>query len=224
MLLYLIKKRNVDIFDIDLLQITDQYLRYIDLMEELQIELAAEYLVMAATLAEYKSRMLLPKTDDEDEEEGDPRLELIERLREYQLFKAAAGELDALPRMERELHGVCAEAPPVPRPTPQPELALDELLLAMAQVQRRVEARTPHFISGEVISTSERIDQLRQRLSAVPGGEYTAFETLCDDAVSRAGVVVTVLALLTMTQQGEVETRQVEVYSAIHVRVIPRNS
>ena len=219
LLLYLIKKRNVDILEIDLLEITDQYLRYIDLMEVLQVELAGEYLVMAATLAEYKSRMLLPKPEQE-EEEIDPRQELIDRLREYRLFKSAAAAIDAVPRLERELHSVCAEPPPARRLTPEPQISLDQLLQAMAQAQRRLESRTSHRVSGEIMSTDDRIAQLRVRLGALPGGEYTSFEVLCSDARGRADIVVTVLALLTMTFRGEVETRQIEIYGAIHVRAI----
>ena len=152
LLLYLIRKENIDILDIQVAQITHQYMAYVELMKAVRLELAAEYLVMAAMLAEIKSRMLLPRskhssTDDED----DPRAELIRRLQEYERFKAVAEDLDNIPRMGRDVFAVSAVAPDARTRRLMPEVALEEVLLAMSAVLRRADMFESHQISREAL-------------------------------------------------------------------------
>jgi segregation and condensation protein A len=137
LLLYLIRRQNLDILDIDVAEITKQYMGYIELMASIQLELAAEYLVMAAMLAEIKSRMLLPRQQSEEEDEEDPRAELIKRLQEYERFKQAAEDIDELPRMGRDIHRASAEAPDRDQQRPHPEVDMRELVAALADVLKR---------------------------------------------------------------------------------------
>jgi len=132
LLLYLIRRQNIDILDINVSEITSQYMAYVDLMESHQFELAAEYLVMAAMLAEIKSRMLLPRSQEESEEEEDPRASLIRRLQEYERFKQAAEDLDALPRMARNIYAAAAAAPDRALTRPDPDVELQEILIALS--------------------------------------------------------------------------------------------
>src|SRR6056297_2860394 len=142
LLLYLIRRQNLDILDIPIAEITRQYVEYIELVKELQLELAGEYLVMAAMLAEIKSRMLLPRPVVEEDEEHDPRAELVRRLQEYERFKKAAENLEELPRLERDVHVVQAEAPERQVVTKLPDVTLKELMVALQQVLARAEMFT----------------------------------------------------------------------------------
>jgi len=219
LLLYLIRRQNIDILDIDLVELTNQYLKYIELLDRMQIELAAEYLVMAATLAELKSRVLLPRTGEEEEEE-DPRAMLIARLQEYERFKQAALQLDALPRIDRDFYRAEAEPPPQLQPQILPQPDIDELLRALSGVTRRYEALQTHRILAEPLSTRERMSRILTQLSAT---EFTEFPSLYRRAEGRAGVVVCVLALMELVRESLVEVVQTEAFGLIHVRVAARD-
>ena len=164
LLLYLIKRNNMDILNIQVYTITQQYMEYVELMQSSQFELAAEYLVMAATLAEIKSRMLLPRVSEEEEEEEDPRAELIRRLQEYERFKQAAEDIDELPRLHRNIHLVSAEPPSVELERPHPEVDLKEIMLALGEVLRRSGMYENHQVEQEALSTRERMSQVLSQL------------------------------------------------------------
>ncbi len=218
LLLYLIRRQNMDILDVEVAEITRQYIEYIDLMKATRFELAAEYLVMAAMLAEIKSRMLLPRPESGEEEEGDPRAELIRRLQEYERFKRAAQDLDGLPRLERDLF-VAQGAPPTPdsAPKPLPQVALTELLRALAEVLKRAEMFEHHRVSRETLSTRERMGQILDQLRANPA-EFMAFTGLFRHDEGRHGVVVTFLALMELVKEALVEVVQAAPLAPVHVR------
>ena len=205
LLLYLIRKQNLDILDIPVLKITQQYMEYIRLMRELRLELAAEYLVMAAWLAEIKSRILLPRPPSVDgEDESDPRMELVRRLQEYERFKSAAENLDRLPRMGREI--VMAQARPerivLEQQAPVP--GLRELMLAFRDVLMRAELFTRHRIEREPLSVRERMSFILDRIRQGPA----RFEDLVDISEGRAGVVVCLLAVLELVKSALLEITQ----------------
>ena len=217
LLLYLIRRQNLDILAIDVAAITRQYIEYVELMKAMQIELAGEYLLMAAMLAEIKSRTLLPrppKGDDEDAEE-DPRAELIRRLQEYERLKQAAEELDGLPRLGRDWFGAQASLPALEARVVHPEVELDELLSAMAGVLRRAELNQVHNISREVLSTRERMLKIMARLNHE---RFTPFESLFTLEEGRAGVVVTFMAILELAKEAMIEIVQNAPLTPIHVR------
>lgn len=217
LLLYLIKRQNLDILDIPVAQITSQYVEYIELMKSLNLELAAEYLVMAALLGEIKSRMLLPRPpalDGEDAEE-DPRAELIRRLQEYERYKQAAENLDTLPREERDFWVAHAKRPEYSRERADPEVDLKEILLALKDVLKRADMYESHQVSRERLSTRERMSQVLERLR---GQEFVPFVALFTLEEGRAGVVVTLLALLELIRSSLVELVQAEAFAPIHVR------
>ncbi|MBK1722528.1 segregation and condensation protein A [Thiocystis violacea] len=216
LLLYLIKRQNLDILDIPIAQITDQYMEYVEMMREMRLELAAEYLVMAAMLAEIKSRMLLPRVTAEEEEGADPRAELIRRLQEYERFKQAAQDLDALPRIERDVFSVHASVPPGYVQRQPPDVDLPELLLALRAVMSRAALFTSHKVERESLSLRERMAQVMERLR---GGGFSPFVDLFDDSEGRPGVVVTFLALLELIKSSIVELVQSEPFAPIHVRL-----
>lgn len=217
LLLYLIKRQNLDILDISIADITAQYMEYVDLMTELRLELAAEYLVMAAMLAEIKSRMLLPRSSEAGEdEEGDPRAELIRRLQEYERFKQAAQDIDALPRLERDVFAVHAEIPPGHSQRVPPEVDLRELLLALRGVLSRADLFTSHRVEKESLSLRERMSRVMERLH---GGGFLCFTDLFELDEGRPGAVVTFLALLELIKSSILELVQTEPYAPIHVRL-----
>lgn len=213
LLLYLIKRQNLDILDIPIAEITRQYMGYIELMKDLRLELAAEYLVMAAMLAEIKSRMLLPRPASLDEEE-DPRAELVRRLQEYERFKKAAQDMDELPRIERDIFPVAAEPPPMDRPPRQPDVELRELLLAFREVLRRAEMFTHHHIQREPLSVRERMSRV---LEALGGAQFVEFHHLFTPEEGRRGVVVTFLAILEMLKGHLIDLVQQEPYAPIYL-------
>ncbi len=215
LLLYLIKRQNLDILDIPIAEITRQYMEYIELMQELRLELAAEYLVMAAMLAEIKSRMLLPRPVEAEGEEEDPRAELVRRLQEYERFKQAAADLDMLPRLERDVHNVSAEVVDRHVIKIEPEVDLKELLLAFKDVLRRAEMFSHHHIEMEPLSVRERMSIV---LSAVNADEFTDFTKLFDVEEGRMGVVVTLLAILELIKERLLELVQAEPFAPIHVK------
>ena len=162
-LLYLIKKQNLDILDINVAKITEQYTSYIELMDAMQVELAGDYLVMAAYLAELKSRMLLPRPNEQAEEE-DPRAELIKRLQEYQRYKEAAERIDKIPRIDREIFSANAKLPEFTLQTPMLDIPIEDLTFALAEVMRRVDQSQAHLINFEELSTRERMTQILERM------------------------------------------------------------
>ncbi len=215
LLLYLIKRQNLDILDIPIAEITRQYMDYVELMKELQLELAAEYLVMASMLAEIKSRMLLPRPAEEEGDERDPRAELIRRLQEYERYKQAAEDIDALPRMDRDLHPVVVPMPARRTTQRPPDVDLRELLLALHEIMQRAEMFAHHHIQREPLSVRERMSRV---LDAVNAARFTEFTTLFTVEEGRRGVVVTLLALLELIKQSLVELVQNEPFGPIHVK------
>ncbi|WP_024329778.1 ScpA family protein [Thioalkalivibrio sp. ALR17-21] len=215
LLLYLIRRQNLDILAIPIAEITRQYMAYIEVMRALRLELAGEYLVMAALLAEIKSRMLLPRPAESGEEDaGDPRMALIRQLQEYEQFKTAAERLDALPRMERDFFAAGAatdalEGPPPPAPS------LDALMDALAGVMRRASLSAHHHVATEQLSVRERMTRLLHELDSET---FTDFVGLLERAEGRQGVVVSFLAILELAKAGLVEWGQSEPYAPIRLR------
>ena len=215
LLLYLIRRQNLDILDIDVAEITRQYLGYIELMASIQLELAAEYLVMAAMLAEIKSRMLLPRQQSEEEDEDDPRAELIKRLQEYERFKQAAEDIDELPRMGRDIHKASAEAPDRDQQRPHPDVDIKELVTALADVLKRSEMFESHQVEMEKLSTRERMSQVMENLR---DNQFVPFVALFTLEEGRLGVVVTFLAVMELIKESLVEIVQSESFGPIHVK------
>jgi len=215
-LLYLIRKQNLDILDIDVAKISQQYTSYIDLMDAMQIELAGDYLVMAAYLAELKSRMLLPKPEEQEEEE-DPRAELIRRLQEYQRFKNAAEKIDMLPRLDRDFYAAQAQLPEFALEMPLAEIPLEDLSFALSEVMRRVEQSKAHSINFEELSTRERMTQILDRMRSE---SFIEFTTLFIKEEGRMGVVVTFLAILELLKDSLIEIVQSEEFGPIHIKGI----
>ncbi|APU30017.1 condensin subunit ScpA [Ectopseudomonas chengduensis] len=215
LLLYLIRKQNIDILDIPVAEITKQYMGYVELMHSVRLELAAEYLVMAAMLAEIKSRMLLPRSTEAEEEEDDPRAELIRRLQEYERFKAAAEGIDELPRVGRDVTVPRLDAPEARARKLLPDVSLEEVLLSMAEVLRRADMFESHQITREALSTRERMSEVLERLK---GGAFVPFVELFAAEEGRLGVVVTFMAVLELIKESLVELVQNEPFAVIHVR------
>jgi len=214
LLLYMIKRQNLDILEINVAEITHQYMGYIDMMESIQFELAAEYLLMAAMLAEIKSRMLLPRQAIE-EDEDDPRAELIRRLQEYERFKKAAEEIDELQRLGRDVFVAKAKEPDRHKERPQPDISMQEILLALSDVLRRADMYESHKVQLERLSTRERMSQVLNTLS---GKQFVPFVSLFKLSEGRLGVVVTFLAIMELIKESLVEIVQSEAYGPIHVK------
>lgn len=214
LLLYLIKRQNLDIVDIPIASITKQYVNYIELMQELRLELAAEYLVMAAMLAEIKSRMLLPRSPHDEEEDIDPRAELIRRLQDYERFKYAAIEIDELPRVGRDVFWGGATLPDLNIAKPLPEVDLRELLLAFQDVLKRSALKVHHQIQRESLSVRERMTKILDRLQT---HNAVQFEHCFNFTEGRAGVVVTFIAILELVKQALIHLVQTEPYGPIHL-------
>lgn len=216
LLLYLIRKQNLDILDVNVSEITQQYVSYVEMMEAMQFELAAEYLVMAAMLAEIKSRMLLPRSDElGDEEEDDPRANLIRRLQEYERFKQAAEDIDEMPRQHRDTHTAKAMGPDRNLTRPDPDVDMKDLLLCLSEVLRRADMFESHFVEKEKLSTRERMGQVLDKLD---GQQFVPFVTLFSVNEGRLGVVVTFLAVMELIKESLVEIVQTEAYGPIHVK------
>ncbi|MDX1692529.1 MAG: segregation/condensation protein A, partial [Ketobacteraceae bacterium] len=197
LLLYLIKKQNLDILNIPVAQITHQYMQYVELMKSLNLELAAEYLVMAALLGEIKSRSLLPRQEEAEDDEMDPRAELIRRLQEYERYKKAAEDIDELPRVGRDVFVSQAQPPDFRREKPYPEVDLRELLLAFREVLHRADMFESHQVQREKLSTRERMAQV---LDQIKGQKFVPFVSLFQVEEGRLGVVVTFLAVLELVK------------------------
>ncbi len=215
LLLYLIRRQNLDILDIPITEITRQYIEYIGMLQDMQFELAAEYLVMAAILAEIKSRMLLPRPALDDGEESDPRAELVRRLQEYERFKQAAEDLDELPREGRDfaLAEAFVEDRTVVRVPPTVELR--EILAALKDVMGRAELFSRHQITSEPLSVRERMSRILNTLRDNP---YVEFHRLFDPEEGRMGVVVSFLALMELTREQLVDLVQNEPFGLIYVK------
>ena len=215
-LLYLIKRNDMDILDIQVAEITEQYMRYICAMDANQFELAGEYLVMAAMLMEIKSRMLLPKQEDDIEEEEDPRAELVRRLQEYEQFQQAACKIDQLPREGRDTFSVHVLPPDVEKVKIYPDVELKEITLALMSVIDRNMLFGDHVVMREVLSTRERMVAVLNRLR---GSGFVPFLSFLIRNEGRMGVVVTFLALMELVKEALVELVQNEEYGSIHVKV-----
>jgi len=216
LLLYLIKRENLDILDIKVSEITHQYMEYIELMEEMQFEIAAEYLVMAAMLAEIKSRMLLPR-HKEEEDEYDPRAELLRRLQEYQRFKQAAMDIDALERLNRDFWIAVADAPSTEKLRTLPDIHLQDLLVELARVLKRAENFSSHHISLERLSTRERMSNILDAASQA-GDRFIAFSELFRVEEGRSGVIGTFIAVMELIKESLVVIVQSEPFAPIHVK------
>ena len=215
LLLYLIKKHKLDVLELSIFSITEQYVKYVEMMSEFQLELAGEYLVMAALLAQIKSRLLLP-VHEELEEEEDPRAELIKRLQEYEQFKKAAENIDTLPRVGRDIFIANATFPELEeKKDPLPELAIKDLLLALSDVMARAKTFEHHLISAETLSTRERMSLILHTLSQAKAP--VAFTQLFTFEEGRSGVVVSFIAMLELIKEGLIACLQVESDSQIYV-------
>ena len=214
LLLYLIKRQNIDILEIPLEETTRQYMQYIELMQNLKIELAAEYLLMAAMLAEIKSRMLLPRPA-ESEEEDDPRAELVRRLQEYERFKTAAQNIDEMPRVNREIYLTDVELPELHQDKPLPEVDLRDILFAFKDAMARSEMYSHHHIQREALSVRERMSTVLAALSAEGFTDYTSLFTIEE---GRRGVVVTLLAILELVKEQLIDLVQSEAFAPIHLK------
>jgi segregation and condensation protein A len=214
LLLYLIRKQNLDILDIPIAEVTRQYMGYIELMRELKLELAAEYLVMAAMLAEIKSRMLLPRPETHAEEE-DPRAELVRRLQQYERYRQAAEDIERLPRVGRDIFLVTTSADHLSHKRPPPSVALHELTDAFRQVVERAELYRHHRIRFETLSVRERMTDIMARVSAA---DFLSFESLFEPREGRLGLVVSFMAVLELIKESLIVVIQQEPYAPIHVK------
>jgi len=215
LLLYLIKRQNLDILNIPIADITAQYMKYIGLMESMRFELASEYLVMAAMLAEIKSRMLLPRVDELGDDEDDPRAELIRRLQEYERIKKSAVSLDELPRLERENQVLKVIAPTIERDVPLPDITMNELMRALRDVAERAHLSGHHNIARETLSVRARMSHV---LTALSVGEFCEFSTLFNPEEGRIGVVVTFLAILELCKESTIDIVQAEPFAPIYLK------
>jgi segregation and condensation protein A len=217
MLLYLIRRQNLDILDIPIAEITRQYMRYIELMQVLQLELAGEYLLMAATLAEVKSRMLLPRiAADPAADEADPRAELVRRLQEYERFKRAAEGIDRLPRVDRDTWVASADLVDRKVVRIPPQVTLQEMLLAFQDVLARSDMFAHHHVQREPLSVRQRMTDV---LASLTASAFVDFVTLFTAEEGRRGVTVTFVAILELLREGLIEIVQAEAYAPLHVRL-----
>ena len=215
LLLYLIRRQNLDIVNIPIAQITHQYISYIQIMDVLNLELAAEYLVMAALLAEIKSRMLLPRQSEQEEDEEDPRATLIRRLQEYECIKVAAEEMDLLPRVERDVFAIDVDTSSLNVYQQLPDVQLKDMILAFQDVIKRVEQLSHHQITKEALSVRERMATILEKLK---GENSLIFFELFNRKEGRHGIVVSFLAILELGKEGLIEITQSEPFGEIRVR------
>lgn len=215
LLLYLIRRRNLDILEVSVAEITEQYMRYIELMTVLKLELAGEYLLMAATLASIKSRMLLPRHSEEEDEE-DPRAELVRRLQEYEQIMAAADDIAGLPRLERDIFLVRPQRPEMVKQRAEPAVELKEVLVSLAEVLHRAEMFQRHAVPMEPLSVRERMSNVLARLGEGP--DFLPFPELFRAEEGRMGVVVTFIAITELIREGLIDFVQNESYAPIYLR------
>jgi len=217
LLLYLIRRQNLNILDIPIAEITRQYVQYIEVMKELQLELAGEYLLMAAMLAEIKSRMLLPRQDpDADEIEEDPRAALIQQLQRYEQFTRAAKEIDELPRLERDLHLTEPYFVQEYYEEILPQATLNELATAFRRVMNRAQQNQHLQIGAQTLNMREKMVHI---LDILQSGQHLRFEALFNETEGREGVVVSFIAILELMRDGLIIIIQQEAFSPIHVKV-----
>ena len=219
LLLYLIRRQNLDVLDIPIAEITRQYMQYILLMQDLDLELAGEYLLMAAMLAEIKSRMLLPRPQTAEGEEDDPRAELVRRLQEYERYKRAAEDMDSLTRLERDVFQASAEVVEKKVVKVLPEITLQEMLLAFKDVVQRAAMFAHLHVQREPLSVRQRMSEV---LSSLESGGLVSFTRLFKPEEGRMGVTVTFVALLELMREGLIEVVQAEAYSPLHIRLATR--
>ena len=219
LLLYLIKYQDIDILNIPILKITEQYVEYIEMMHGLRMELAAEYLVMAAMLAEIKSKMLLPRQSQVDEEETDPRAELVRRLLEYERYKKAADDLDALPRLYRDNFAVMTEISVQDTIKSFPDVEIKDLMLAFQDVLKRAEKYTHHQIQREALSVREKMSRILALLNQAKDG-FLEFSNLFVLSEGRSGIVVTFLAILELSKDDLLEVVQGELFSDVWLKAV----
>jgi segregation and condensation protein A len=215
LLLYLIRKANIDILDIPMARLTEQYLEYVELMRRRNLELAAEYLLMAALLMEIKSRMLLPRPRAVREDEEDPRAELVRRLMEYENMKLAAHKLDALPVLGRDFLSVQVwiEQAAVQR---LPQVRTEDLIAAWQSLLMHARMTQHHKVTREELSVREFMSSMLRRLQ---GGQFANFTSLFDVEKGVAVVVVSFLALLELVRESLIEVTQSEPYAPIYVKL-----
>jgi segregation and condensation protein A len=216
LLLYMIRRQNLDILDIPIADITKQYMEYIGLMADMQLDIAGEYLVMAATLAEIKSRMLLPRAVDPNAgEETDPRADLVRRLQEYERFKSAAENIDRIPRMDRDTWIGSADLTERKSSRPLPQIAMQEMLLAFRDVVQRAEMFAHHHVQRERLSVRVRMSDI---LASLERSSFVEFVNLFKPEEGRMGVTVTFVAILELVREGLIDIVQTEAYAPLHVR------
>jgi len=220
LLLYLIRRQNLDVLDIPIAEITAQYMEYVELMKDIQLELAAEYLVMAAMLAEIKSRMLLPRREEEGEDGEDPRAELVRRLQEYERYKQAAENIDNLKRVNRDIYEIEIDTPDVAVVRNAPDVSIQDMLLAFQNVLKRAENFQHHHIEMEPLSVRERMSSV---LTVIKADEFTDFSALFTIEEGRSGVVVTLLAILELLKETLIEMVQNEPFGPIYVKSASSN-
>ena len=216
LLLYLIRKQNLNILDVPIADITDQYVNYINLMKELELELAGEYLLMAAMLAEIKSKMLLPLFEEVEDEE-DPRAELVRRLLEYERYRTASEELNKLQRLERDIFITGVESSHLAQPIELPEIALQELMLSFQEVLKRAEMFTSLHLLKEPLSVRERMATILEQLK---NKDFIDFTDLFDLEEQKTGLVVTFLAILELMKESLIEIVQTKAFGVIHVKAL----
>lgn len=217
LLLYLIRKQNIDILNIPIADITAQYMKYVELMRRIRLDLAAEYLVMAAMLAQIKSRMLLPRVDpDADEDEDDPRAALIRQLQLYEQYALAAKEMDELPRLERDLHLIEPHFMQEKSLEVLPQATINELAIAFRRVMVRAQQNKHIRIKRQTLSMREKMVHILERLTP---GEHLRFEQLFNTEEGREGVVVSFVAILELMRDGLIKIVQADSFAPIHVKV-----
>ena len=218
LLLYLIRKQNIDILNIPIAQITKQYMKYVELMRRMRLDLAAEYLVMAAMLAQIKSRMLLPRVEaDCEEEEDDPRAALIRQLQRYEQFALAAKQIDSLPRLERDLHLTEPYFLQEKSLETLPQATVNELAVAFRRVMIRAQQNKNISIKPQTLSMREKMVHILERLNT---GKHLRFEELFRIEEGREGVVVSFVAILELMRDGLIKIVQRESFAPIHVKAV----
>ncbi|MEE9446937.1 MAG: ScpA family protein [Arenicellales bacterium] len=217
LLLYLIRKQNIEILDIPIAKITEQYMKYVELMRKIRLDLAAEYLLMAAMLAQIKSRMLLPRQTSEEEDEGeDPRSALIRQLQQYEQFTLAAKEIDEMPRLERDVFLPQAEFIQAQTAEILPQATLNELAVTFRRVMLRAQLNKGYHIKRQTLSMREKMVSILEQMQS---GENYRFEALFNEAEGREGVVVSFIAILELVRDGLISLVQNEAFSPIHLQV-----
>ena len=215
LLLYLIRRQNINILDLPVANITKQYMQYIELMNFMRLDLAADYLVMATILTEIKSRMLLPRPESTEDDSEDPRVELIKRLQEYEIFKDAAQKLDARPRLDRDLYLAYARIEDPEPNNVEATVDMNDLVEAMRKVIIMTARRQNLHVNREALSVKDRMSQI---LEKVRGGDYVSLSDFFSANEGRQGLVVSFIAVLELVRDRILVLSQNEPFSIIHVK------